>query len=132
MVDATCPELATNAIRGCESEVGDRKTKAILEAENVLGLKVAVINTQGVAVFNCLEQLKKDILDEVVIAQIATSVKNLGEKVAVRAVVHDDESVLEVLDDAVKRDDVGMTRCELVEGDLADMELALADGGALV
>lgn len=132
MVDAASAELVAKTLRGGEPEVRDRKAETVVEAEDVLGLEVAMINIQGVAVLNCVQQLKKDLLDESIIAQIASPVKDLSEKVAVRAVVHDDEGVLVVLDDAVKRDDVGVARRELVERDLTDVELALAGRAALV
>ena len=102
-----------------------------IPTEDVLGLQVTMINIEGVAILNRVEQLKKDLLDEGVIAEIAPLVKNLGEKVAVGAVVHDDKRVLVVLDYPVKSNNIGVTRCELVEGDLANVELALAGGVAL-
>ena len=132
MVDAACPELVAHAIGSSETEVGDGKAETVVEAEDILGLQVAVINIQGVAVLDRLEQLKKDLLDEFVVAQVAPLVENLGEEVSVRAVVHDDEGVVLVLDDAVKRDDVRVARRELVEGNLADVQLALAHRAALV
>lgn len=121
VVDAACAELGAHTLRGCKPEVGDSKAKTSVKAEDVLGLQVAVINIQGVAIFNRIEQLKENLLDEGVIAEIAPLVQNLSEKVAVGTVVHDDESVLVVLDYPMKSDNVGVTRCKLVEGDLANV-----------
>ena len=119
MVNTACAELSAHTLRSREPEVGDRKAHAIVEAENVLGLQVAMINIEGVAVVNRVEQLKKDLLDEGVITKITPRVEDLSEEVTVRAVVHNDEGVLVVLDDAVKRHHVRVAGCKLVEGDLA-------------
>ena len=131
VVDAARAELGAHALRSRKPKVGDSETETAVKAKDVLGLQVSMINIEGVAVFNRVEQLKKDLLDEGVIAEIAPLVKNLGEKVAVGAVVHDDKRVLVVLDYPVKSNNIGVTRCELVEGDLANVELALAGGVAL-
>ena len=132
MVDTAGAELGAHALRSRKPKVGDREAQAVLKAEHVLGLQVAMINIERMAVLDRVEQLKKDILDEDVIAQITPLMQDLREEIAVGAIFHDDEGVLVVLDDAMKRHHVRVARCELVEGDLAHVKLALACGGALV
>jgi hypothetical protein len=45
--------------------------------------------------------LEEDSLDEVVVTKVATTVKDLGEEVAITGIIHDNVSVVEILDDAV-------------------------------
>ena len=132
MVHATSTEFSTRFIGGSQTKVGDRKAKTVIKAKNILRLQVTMINIERMAVLDRVEQLKKDILDEDVIAQITPLMQDLCEEIAVGAIFHDDEGVLVVLDDAMKRHHVRVARCELVEGDLAHVKLALACGGALV
>ena len=80
-----------------------------------------MINMQRVAVLDCVKQLQEYFLNKFVIAQITAMVEDLREQVAVLAIVHNNISVLWVLDDAVERNDVGMRRGELVECDLAQV-----------
>ena len=119
VVDAARAELGAHALRSRKPKVGDSEAETAVEAKDVLGLQVSMIDIEGVAVFNRVEQLKKDLLDEGVITKITPLVEDLSEEVTVRAVVHNDEGVLVVLDDAVKRHHVRVAGCKLVEGDLA-------------
>ena len=119
VVDTAGAELGAHALRSRKPKVGDREAHAVVEAEDVLWLQIAMIDIEGVAVLNRIEQLKEDLLDEGVMPKITPLVEDLREKVTVGAVVHDDEGVLVFLDDAVKRHHVRVARCKLVEGDLA-------------
>ena len=74
MINAACAKLGAHALRSRKPEVSDGELQPILEAEDVFGLQVAVINIEGMAVLNRVEQLKKDLLYEGVIAKIAPSV----------------------------------------------------------
>ena len=101
MVDAACPELVAHAIGSSETEVGDGKAETVVEAEDILRLQVAVIDIQGMAVLNRIEQLKENLPDEVVVSKVSPVVKDLCEQVAVGAIVHDDPCVVVVLDNTV-------------------------------
>ena len=57
MVDAACPELVAHAIGSSETEVGDGKAETVVEAENILGLQVAVCDTRVVAHLQCVHEL---------------------------------------------------------------------------
>lgn len=63
MVDATSAELLAHFISGCEAKVRDGNAKAIIVAENVLRLQITVIDTETVAILNCIEQLKEHMFD---------------------------------------------------------------------
>ena len=83
-----------------------------------------MINTQRVAVFNRIEQLQEDVLDEFILAKIPALVEDLGKEVTVLTIVHNDVCEIFVLDDTMEGDDVWVSRCELVETDLAHVQLA--------
>jgi len=83
-----------------------------------------VINTQRVAVFNRIEQLQEDVLDEFILAKIPALVEDLGEEVTVLAVVHNDVCEIFVLDDTMEGNDIGVSGGELVEADLTQVQLA--------
>ena len=129
VVHAAGAELLAEPVCGREAKVGDGDAETAVEAEDVLWFKVAVVYAEGVAVFDGVEELEEDVLDEMVLAEVATVVEDLGEEVAVGGKVHDEVGVVVLLDDAVEGDDVGVGRGEAVEGDLAHVELALAGAG---
>ena len=78
------------------------------------------------AVFNRIEQLQEDVLDELILAKVPALVEDLGEEVPVLAIVHNDVREIFVLDDTMEGDDVWVGGCELVETDLAQVQLSSA------
>jgi hypothetical protein len=83
-----------------------------------------MINTQRVAVFNCVEQLQEDMLDKFILAKVPALVEDLGEEVTVLAIVHNDVCEIFVLDDTMEGNDIRVSGGELVETDLAQVQLA--------
>lgn len=126
MVHAPCPKLCANLVRRSETKVCDGYPKAIVKAKHVLGLQITVVDAKRMTIFHGVEQLKKNMLYEMVAPQIATVVANLGKEVMVGSVVHNDVGVFVVLDNTMQRDDVRMSAGDLVKGDFSDMELSLA------
>ena len=76
------------------------------------------------AIFNRIEQLQEDVLDEFILAKIPALVEDLGEEVTVLAIVHNDVCEIFVLDDTMEGNDIGVSGGELVETDLTQVQLA--------
>jgi hypothetical protein len=85
-----------------------------------------MINTQRVAVVNCIEQLQEDVLDEFILAQVPALVEDLGEEVTILTIVHNDICEIFVLNNTMEGNDIGVGGGELVETDLAQVQLASA------
>lgn len=130
MVNAARPKLFTEFLGRSQTEVSDGDAKAVVKAEDVFGLEVSVVNTEGVTILNAIEHLQEYVLDEVVVTKISTAVEDLREQVVVWSVVHDDVGVTVLFDDSMKGNDVGMGAGDLVESNLAYVDLSLA--GCLV
>jgi hypothetical protein len=128
VIHAACAKLFADFVRRCEAEICEGHPQPPVEAQHVLGLQVAVVNAEGVAILHCVQQLEEDMLDEDVVPEIAAIMEDLCEQITIAGVVHDDVRVVEVLYDPVEGDDVRMDRCELMEGDFTDVEVALAGG----
>ena len=128
MVNATSAKFIAEPIGCSEAEVGDGDLKTVVEAENVLWLQISMKNTERVAVFNCIEQLEENVLDEDVVPKIATTMQDLGEEIVVRCIVHDDVGVVALVDDAMEGDHARVGRGELVECYFADVDLSLTWG----
>ena len=126
MIHAASAKLVANFLSRSETKICDGHTEAIVEAKDVLGLQIPMINTQSMAIVNCVEQLKENILDEGVVSQIAAAMENLRKQIMIRCVIHDDISVVEVLHNAVECDNARVSGCDLMQSDLADMNLSLA------
>ena len=76
------------------------------------------------AVFNRIEQLQEDVLDEFILAKVPALVEDLSEEVTVLAIVHNDICEIFVLNNTMERNDVWVGGGKLVETDLAQVELA--------
>jgi hypothetical protein len=79
MIDTSCAKLFANLVRRCEPEVSYGDMEAIVEAQDVLGFQITVINTQRMTIFHCIKQLEENPFDEIVVTEVAAIVKDLGE-----------------------------------------------------
>ena len=57
MVHASGAELLAESVSCREAEVGESDAKSIVETQNVFWLQVTMINTERMAIFDCVEQL---------------------------------------------------------------------------
>ena len=73
------------------------------------------------AVFNRIEQLQEDVLDEFILAEVPALVEDLGEEVTVLAVVHDDIREIFILNNTMEGNDIWVGGGKLVETDLAQV-----------
>jgi hypothetical protein len=126
MIDASRAKLLAKLVCCSETKVGDGNAETPVEAQHILGFEVPVVDAEGMAVLNSIEQLEEDMLDEEVIAEIAATMKDLGEKVSVAGVVHNNVRVIVLFDNAVKGDNVRVRGCKLMQGNFADVKMALA------
>jgi hypothetical protein len=71
MIRAASAELAANFLSRNETKICNGHTDTIVEANDVLGFQIPMIDTQSMAIVNCVEQLKGNILDEKVVSKMA-------------------------------------------------------------
>lgn len=126
MVDATGAKLFTEPLSGRQPKISDCDTQPVIEAQHILRLQVAMINTEIMTVLDCVKQLQENMLDEVIIAQITTAVQDLPEQVSIAGVLHDDVRMIVLLDNPMKGSDAWVSGCQLMKSDLANMKLPLA------
>jgi hypothetical protein len=74
MVDTAGAKLLAEPVRCRKPEIGDGDAKTTIEAQNILRLQVAVIDTEAMALLNCVKQLQEHMLDKGVISQVPTAV----------------------------------------------------------
>lgn len=94
VVDATGAELLAKPIGSSKAEISDGHPESAIEAENVLGFKVPVINAERMAIFDGIKKLKENVLNKVILAEVATMMQDLREEVSVGGVVHDEVCVV--------------------------------------
>ena len=63
MVNTTGAKLLAKPICRSEAEIGDGNSKSAVEAEDVLGFEVAMINPQRMAIFDSVEKLEEDMFN---------------------------------------------------------------------
>lgn len=75
MIHTASTELCADFVSRREAKIGNSERQAVVETKHILGLKVSVVYTQGVAVLNSFQKLEKDVLDEAVVAEVSTIMK---------------------------------------------------------
>ena len=126
VVHATSAELCAHFIGGSQTKVSDSQTKTVVKTEDVLRLQVAVIDIERMAIVNCIKQLEENFPDQVVLTEISAVMEDLRKEITIATVVHDDPSVLRVLDDAMQGHNTRVCRGQLMKSNLADVQLPLA------
>lgn len=128
MIHAPSPELLTPAIASGQPEVGHTDPLAIIPAQDVLGLKIAVVHAEAMTPGYSVHKLAEHLLDQLVVTQVRPVVEDLGEEVAGGCVIHDDVGVLSggVDDSAMESDDIRVGGDNRVQVGLSHMKLALA------
>jgi hypothetical protein len=71
MIHASIVALAANFLSRNETKICNGQTEAIVEAKDVLGFQFPMIDTQSMAIVNCVEQLRGNILDECFVSKTA-------------------------------------------------------------
>jgi len=126
MINASSTKLLAQFIGSCEAKISYGDAVAIIKAENVLWLQVAMVDAKAVAILNCVKQLQKYMPDQDVVAEVAAVVENLREQVVVRSIVQNDIGAVTFLNHAVESDHVGVRAGDLMECYFTDMDLSLA------
>lgn len=123
---AAAAEVPARLLGRREAKIGEDDLGTLGVAENVLGLEVAMVDSEAVAVLDGVDDLEEDVLDEGVVPEVPRLFRDLAEEVAVGAEGEDDVDAGRGLDDVVEGDDVGVGGGEGVEGDLPALEGPLA------
>jgi len=122
----TAAKVGSDGLGRGEAEVGEFDLGAVLGDEDVLGFQVAVVDSEGVAVFDGVEQLEEDPLGEDVVTDIVSPLGDVGEQVTLGAVLHDHVGAVGGVEDLDEVDDVGVSTRAVVQRDLTLLELSLA------
>ena len=76
------------------------------------------------AIFNRIEQLQENVLDEFILAKVPALVEDLGKEITILAIVHNDICEIFVLNDTMEGNNIWMSGGKLVEADLTQVQLA--------
>lgn len=85
----SAPEVRGVRVRGGEAKVSELDGVAVIRDQNVLGLQVPVVNAKGVAVAYGVQDLEECSPGKLVIAGVPSALSDVGEEVAVGAVLQD-------------------------------------------
>lgn len=81
MINTSSTKFLAQFVGGCEAKISYSYAVAIIEAEDVLWFQVAMVDAKVVAILDCIKQLKKYMLDQDVVAQVAAIVENLRDEI---------------------------------------------------
>jgi hypothetical protein len=98
----------------------------LVSDENVLRLEVPVVDSNGVAVLDGIQNLKEGALGHGIIPNVLALLGDVWEEVALWAVFNDDICAVGRVHDLDERDNIGVSAGLVVQLDLPLLELPLA------
>lgn len=113
-------------ISGGQSEVSELASHALVGDQDVLWLQVPVVNSNGVAIFNSIQDLEESTLSPIIVTNELALLSDVGEQVTFRAILHDNICAVRSVHNLDQGDNVRMSASLVVELDLALLKLALA------
>jgi hypothetical protein len=82
-------KIGSYAICGCQAKIGEFDCVAMVGDQNVLWLQVPMVNSNGMAKANSVQNLQKSMLGQRIVANEAPSFRNVREQVAFRTKLDD-------------------------------------------
>lgn len=119
-------KVRRDAIRGSQSKVGEFHSGAIVGEEDVLRLQVPMVDTNGVAILDGIQDLEKGVLGQLIVADKVAEFGNVGEQVALGTILNHAISALRAVQDAKQGEDIGMLAGLVMEGNFAFLEPSLS------
>lgn len=113
-------------IGGGQSKVGKLDGGAVVLDEDVLRLEIAMVDPQAVAMLDGVQDLEKDTLGEIVLAHILAALRDVLEEISLWAALEYHIDAVRVVNNLVHRHNVGVGRGEVVQADLAGLEVVLS------
>ena len=118
-------EIRSYWVRRGKSKVRQLDGMAAIGNQDILGLEVPVVDSNGVAVRNGIQDLEKGILDQSIITNIETLLGDAREEITLGAVLQNDIGAILRVHNLNQRDHVGVTAGFVVELDLSLLEASL-------
>lgn len=108
-----------------QTEVGELAGHALVSHQNVLRLQVPVVDSNGVAVLDGVQDLEEGPLGKSIITNELALLGDVGEQITFWAVFDDNVSAVWGIHDLYQRDYIRVGRGLVVELDLPLLELSL-------
>lgn len=102
-------EIRGISIRRCEAKVCQFNSHAAICDEDVFGLQIAVIDPNGVAIFDGIQNLQKNALCKRIVTRVESPIGDVDKKVTVRTVLEDYKRAVGIVQDPVDRDHVAVS-----------------------
>ncbi len=85
-----------------------------------------MVNPNGVAILDGIQNLQESMLGQVIVADEAALLGDIGEQVAFRTEFNHDERAVRTVQDAKQGDHIGVLAGLVVEGNLSSLETSLS------
>lgn len=112
-------------VRGSQTKVCELAGHTLVGDQDVLRLEVPVEDVVGMAELHGIQDLKESHLDESVIANEHTSLRDVSEEIAFGAILHDHIRAVVCFEDLYHGDDIGVSAGLDMEVDFSLLEFLL-------
>lgn len=112
-------------VGGGQSKIGKLTSHALVGDQNVLRLQIPVVDSDRVAIFNSIQDLKESTLSPLVIADEFALLGDVREQVTFWAVLNDDVGAVRSVHDLDQRNNVGVNAGLVVKLNLTLLKLVL-------
>lgn len=113
-------------VRSGQSKVGELAGHALVCYQNVLGLQISVVNSNGMAVLHGIQNLEEGPLGKSIIPEEPALFCDVGEEIALRAILDDNICAVGRVQDLDQGDNIGVSASLVVELNLSLLELLLS------
>lgn len=113
-------------VSGGQSKIGKFDLISSLGYQDVLWLKIAVVDTVSVAVGNGIQNLEEYILCCLVVSDITAVLGDVQEEISLWAVFHDDVGAVLMVEDPQKGNNVWVCRDLVMQAHLSVLEVLLS------
>jgi hypothetical protein len=104
----TASKIGGIFIRGCQAKVGEFDSHPAISDQNILWFEVAMIDSQGVAILDSVQDLEKSSLGQDIISYIVAMFGDTGEQVTFGAKLDDNVDAVERIHNTDKGNHVRM------------------------
>ena len=113
-------------VSGGQSKIGEFAGHSLVSHQNVLRLEVPVVDSNGVAVLNGIQDLEESPLGKGIITNVLALFGDVGEQVTLWAILNDNVCAVRGVHNLYQRNNIGMSTGLVVELDLPLLELLLS------
>lgn len=122
----TASKVRSVVILGCKAEIGKLQSNTVGGNQDILGLKVTVVNANRMAELDGFKNLKESVLDQCILTNIESLFSDPREEISLGAEFHDNKGAVGGIQHLHQRHHIRVLAYLVVQLDLSLLESPLS------